>query len=285
MLQTSWFIWGRVIFLVGGVFLLSHLVPSQPLDPWGILNLRKFFQLIGALLLIQVLGVFSVRFLGRRHGLLLTGFLGGIVSSTALTVSLARRHVSSSQKIPAEILPFLGATLAMLCEAFLLVYLGTEQFRWELSLLFLGPILFTVTAIGFLLKRHLSFNLFVENERQVDFFGTMKLVVFIMGILAVSKIVQNFAGQSGLQVLTFVVSLFEIHGSVISNTQLYEAKDVSLWSLGLLLAISIAASYVSKIFLVFTFGSAPFKKYVGFATLGVFLVLASSFLFFHYLVL
>lgn len=281
---APWFIWVKAIIILGSVFLLSVLVPSHPLDPWGLVNLNKFFKLIGALLLIQVSGVLLVKLLGQRHGLLLTGFLGGIVSSTALTVSLARQHAGSTQKVPAELLPFLSATLAMLCEALLFVYLGASEFHWQLGLIFLGPILFTLIAIGFLLRRNLSFALHVENGKIIDLLGTLKLVIFIMGILGLSKIVQNFAGHTGLQALTFLVSLFEIHGSVISNTQLHEAGDLTVVALGTLLGISILASYVSKFFLIAMLGSAHFKKYAGNVTAGVTAVLVLSYLLFRFLI-
>lgn len=282
--RTAWFLWAKVVLVVCGIFIVSYFVPSSPLDPWGLLNLKKFFQLIGSLLLIQISGVLLVRFLGRRHGLLLMGFLGGLVSSTALTASVARQHVASAQKTPAEILPFLSATLAMLCEALLFVYLGTSEFRWQLALIFLGPMIFTLISIVFLMRQHLSFPLHVENDKLIDLSGTFKLVIFIMGILGLSKVVQSFAGPVGLQALTFAVSLFEIHGSVISNTQLYEAGDLTLSSLGFLLSISVLASYVSKLFLVITLGSVQFKKYVGYATAGVSVVLTVSYLFFQSLI-
>jgi uncharacterized membrane protein (DUF4010 family) len=190
----------------------------------------------------------------------------------------------TTQKTPAEISPFLSATLAMLCEALLFVYLGTSEFRWQLALVFLGPILFTLLALGFLMRRHLEFPLHVENDKLIDLSGTFKLVILIMGILGLSRVVQNFAGQAGLNDLTFVVSLFEIHGSLISNTQLYEAGDLTLSSLGALLSISILASYVSKFFLVATLGGPQFKKYVGYVTAGVCVALIFSYLFFQSLI-
>lgn len=279
--KAPWFSWLKVTTLLLGILTLSFLVPNRAVDPWGLLNLRKFFQVIEALLLIQVLGVLSVRLLGRRHGLLLMGFLGGIISSTALTVSLARQNGSSSHKAPAELLPFLAATLAMLVQAFLLAFLGISQFPWEMSLLFIGPIFFTIIVIALMMRKHPSFPLSVENEHLIDLRGTLGLVLFIMAILAVSKLVQNLAGQTGLQFLTFVVSLFEIHGSVISNTQLYESGGLDSSSLADLLTISIVASYTSKIFLVFALGGAHFKKYVALTTFGSLCFVMLSWFLFH----
>lgn len=260
-LQGPEIMWVRVMSLLLGLALLIWILPSRPVDPWGLFNPRKFFQLIEALLIIEVLGVVLVKLLGRRRGLLLMGFLGGLISSTAMTVSLARESEETSTKTPGALLPFLAAILAMLCEALLLAYLGTSHFPLKLLVIFLSPILFTGVAIAILMRKHLSFPLHVENGKIIDLVGTVKMVAFIMCVLALSKLAQNVAGPTGLQFLTFIISLFEIHGSVISSTQLYEAQVLDLPSLGHLLTISIVSSYVSKVALILGLANKNFKRY------------------------
>lgn len=272
----------KLFLLLGGVGLLSQWTSGVALDPWGVFIPKKIFELIGALLLIQALGVLFVRYLGPRHGLLFVGFLGGIVSSTAMTVSLARKHVSTEGQFPIEILPFLSATLAMLLEALLFVGIGVSVGHWKLSLIFIGPILFTIGCILYARKKKIHLPMQLENEKIVDLKGTLKLVFFILAILAVSKAVQNILGAHGLQVLTFVVSLFEVHGSIISNTQLYNAGDLTLQSLGVLLVISIIASYVSKYFLVSTLAGPSLRRYVGMVCVGVSFATGLSWLLFHF---
>lgn len=274
----------KLFLMLGGVGLLSQLTSGVALDPWGVFIPKKIFELIGALLLIQALGVLFVRYLGPRHGLLFVGFLGGIVSSTAMTVSLARKHVSAEGQFPIETLPFLSATLAMLLEALLFVGIGVAAGHWKLSLIFVGPIVFTVGCILYARKKKIHVPMQLENEKIVDLKGTLKLVFFILAILAVSKAVQNVLGAHGLQVLTFVVSLFEVHGSIISNTQLYNAGDLTLQSLGLLLVLSIIASYVSKYFLVSTLAGPTLRRYVGMICVGVSLATGLSWLLFHFVV-
>lgn len=272
----------KLFLLIGVVGILSQWTSGVALDPWGVFIPKKIFELIGALLLIQALGVIFVRYLGPRHGLLFIGFLGGIISSTAMTVSLARKHVSSKDQFPVEVLPFLSATLAMLLEAMLFVFIGVSAGHWTLSFIFIGPVLFTLICIWYARKRKIHVPLHLENEKIVDLKGTLKLVLFIMGILVVSKGVQHILGAHGLQVLTFVVSLFEIHGSIISNTQLHNAGDLTLKSLGILLVISIIASYVSKYFLVAMLAGPVLKRYVGRICVGVSVATLLSWLVFNF---
>jgi hypothetical protein len=69
-------------------------------------------------------------------------------------------------------------------------------------------------------------------------------------------------GQSGLVVLTFIVSLFEIHGSIIANIQLYNSGAFNIHWLGSLLALSIVASYISKLFIISILGSLQIRTYI-----------------------
>ena len=104
----------------------------------------------------------------------------------------------------------------------------------------------------------------------------LKLSVFIVAILSLSKVFQHLFGQKGLLVITSLVSLFEIHGSIIANVQLHELGTVGVSLLSSLLAISVVASYISKLFLIWTLGSPFFRAQVIKSTLLLFFSLAIS---------
>jgi hypothetical protein len=73
-----------------------------------------------------------------------------------------------------------------------------------------------------------------------------------------------------------LVSLFEIHGSVISNVQLHELGGISEFFLSSLLAVSVIASYLSKLFLIWTLGSVPLRSIAIKCTFFLFSTLAIS---------
>ena len=67
------------------------LLPDRDLGPWQALNPRVIGLLVLLIAGLSYLGYFAVRVLGARLGLLLTAVLGGLTSSTAVTVAYARR--------------------------------------------------------------------------------------------------------------------------------------------------------------------------------------------------
>jgi uncharacterized membrane protein (DUF4010 family) len=258
------------------MILLVWAAPVAPLDPWQLLSPKKVATMILALTIIQVLGSTLVYFFGAKAGSILTGFLGGLISSTATTAALAKRSKASRpENLSAENLTFLAATGAMLLEGVALVITGTTSIHWRLLLVVLGPLFVTtLILIRYARKdRSPSLNLAPETFRILPI---LKLTAFIAGVLALSKVLQNAFGQSGLVALTFLVSLFEIHGSVIANVQLHESGAIDVAFLGDLLAISVAASYVSKLFLIYTLGSRSLRLEALKSTSLLFLTLLAS---------
>ncbi len=236
--------------------------------------------MIFALAFLQVMSSILSRFLGSRRGAVLTGFFGGLISSTATTASLAKRSQSSRREdVFTEVLTFLAATLAMLFEGAAILLLGTKDSYSSLLMIVAGPGIVTVVLMMFLYRKAVHTPLAVVGNR-VEFLPLFKLSAFMIGILALSRVLQVVFGQTGILAFTFLVSLFEIHGSIIANVQLYNAGLVDMHLLGGLLTISIAASYLSKVFLIYTIGSSALRGLVlKCTTLLVLSLVASWFVF------
>ncbi|MFN7729921.1 MAG: DUF4010 domain-containing protein [Bdellovibrio sp.] len=239
--------------------LLTWLAPAAPLDPWHLMNPKKVATMIFALAVVQVFGSLMAQYLGARTGALLTGFLGGLVSSTATTASLARRsQLTGTSSTASAMLMFLAATSAMLIEGLVLVTAGLSEVHWPLLLIFVGP-LFATGALILIQSRQVHGQVESSKISEFEVLPILKLAVFILVIISISKILQNYFGKNGIVILTSLVSLFEIHGSIIANVQMHESGSSSTLLLCGLLAISVAASYVSKLFLILTIGSSPLR--------------------------
>lgn len=79
-----------ILFLMM-TFVILPLFPDEPLDPWGYFNLYNIWLMVVLVAGISFFGYIAVRLLGARHGIGLAGLVGGLVSSTAVSLSLSRR--------------------------------------------------------------------------------------------------------------------------------------------------------------------------------------------------
>lgn len=86
------------------------LLPNESMGPWNSLNPRLLGLLVMLIAGIGFVGYFSIRIIGARAGLMLTALLGGLTSSTAVTVAFARLARRSGRRHA-----LLGAGIALAC--------------------------------------------------------------------------------------------------------------------------------------------------------------------------
>lgn len=71
-------------------FIVLPLLPNEAIDPWHALNPYKLWLLVILISGLSLVGYVATRSLGQARGVAVTGLTGGLVSSTAVTLSMAR---------------------------------------------------------------------------------------------------------------------------------------------------------------------------------------------------
>jgi uncharacterized membrane protein (DUF4010 family) len=71
------------------------LLPRRGFGPWQVLNPFEVWMVVVLVTALSFVGFVAMRLLGERRGMAVTGAVGGIVSSTAVTVAMAERSRAS----------------------------------------------------------------------------------------------------------------------------------------------------------------------------------------------
>jgi uncharacterized membrane protein (DUF4010 family) len=79
-------------------FIVLPLIPHRTIDPWNALNPYKLWLLVIMISSLSLIGYIATRWLGPGRGTMLTGLTGGLVSSTAVTISFARGARDSNDR-------------------------------------------------------------------------------------------------------------------------------------------------------------------------------------------
>lgn len=82
--------WRKNSLKVIGAIALLFILPNQGFGPYDGINPYQIWLFVLLISAISLVGYVAVRILGSQHGLLVTGFFGGLASSTAVTLSFAR---------------------------------------------------------------------------------------------------------------------------------------------------------------------------------------------------
>lgn len=72
-------------------FIVLPLLPREPIDPWGAIEPHSLWLLVILIAGLSLVGYVATRALGPGRGTAVAGLAGGLVSSTAVTLSFARR--------------------------------------------------------------------------------------------------------------------------------------------------------------------------------------------------
>lgn len=78
------------LLLAAMTFIALPLLPNRPLDPWGALNPHELWLITILIAAVSFVGYVAVKLVGPSRGLVAAAALGGLVSSTVVTLSLAR---------------------------------------------------------------------------------------------------------------------------------------------------------------------------------------------------
>ena len=71
-------------------FVALPLLPDRAFGPYGALNLHHLWFMVVLISGVSLAGYAALRLVGREHGAVLLGVMGGLVSSTATTLAYAR---------------------------------------------------------------------------------------------------------------------------------------------------------------------------------------------------
>ncbi len=126
--------------LLAATFIVLPLLPDRAIDPWGALNPQKLWLLVLLISGLSLVGYVAVRLLGPDRGIPLTGLTGGLVSSTAVTLSFARqsREKGQARSAPAFACGILIAWGVMFLRVLATVLIVNRALLPRLVLPFLG---------------------------------------------------------------------------------------------------------------------------------------------------
>jgi uncharacterized membrane protein (DUF4010 family) len=77
--------------LLAMTFVLLPLLPHRTVDPWASLNPYELWLMTIMIALMSFVGYVAVKLAGDKQGIAITGIAGGLASSTAVTMTLARQ--------------------------------------------------------------------------------------------------------------------------------------------------------------------------------------------------
>jgi uncharacterized membrane protein (DUF4010 family) len=248
------------LILAAAALVILPLLPDEPVDPWGVLDLRKLWTLAVLVMAINGLGYIAVRALGAKVGLAVAGFFSGFVSSTATIGAMAARtkaHPDLHRGAVAGAAASSIATVVQLAIVIGLVSMATLEAL--LPSLLASGLAATAYAALFTLRS-------VRETTQRDPPAgrpfspkTALLFVLVVGLaLAVSTALTYWLGNRGLLLATGVSGLADAHAAAISAASVAASGRTEVPFAALAVLVGFTTNSVSKAVVAFSLGNRRF---------------------------
>lgn len=244
-------------FLSG--ILTSFGVEHSRIATMELVNPFSVWRVVAIITGVEILGYLMERTLGQKSGWILTSIIGGFVSSTSTTQSLAQQ----SQKIKNENRLLASAVIANLASFFqLIVLLGTVNSRFlvqffpSIAGLILSGIIISLYFSRYASKQKESPQS-LKEKRIFSLAPALQFAALFMGIKIATKTSLVFFGDSGFIVSNILGAVSGMDAVSINIAQL-AGEIVSYQTALLTLILANAVNLLSKVTYSFMYGTRTF---------------------------
>lgn len=224
------------------------LLPDRSFGPYGVLNPFNIWLMVVLISGVSLAGYVAWRLTLEGKGLLLTGLLGGVISSTATTFAYARHARDATHTPSAALTVILLANVAKLLRVLLLTLVIAPAMLPLLLLTMLPALAMTVPALWWHYRRA-SGEKGEESDRLQNptQLGTALLFAAVYAlILLAAAWLSDVVGSGGLFVLSFVSGLTDVDAITLSSARLAEQGNISLVESATAITLAVAANMIFK---------------------------------------
>ena len=242
--------------------IILPLLPNQTIDPLNIFNPRTIWLMVIFVSGIGFVGYILVKYVGKDKGIGLTGFLGGMVSSTAVTFSMSKKSKESEMLAGNYAVGVLLASSVMYLRIFIIVVfleLKLAMHAW------LPLIIFGITGllISYLFKKKIPspINEVFELKNPLELRFALLFGLIFGIVIVVSKAAQLYLGTEALYGVSAIAGITSVDAIVLSVIHLLPVS-INISTAVAAIIIATAANNIVKIVISLYWGSKEFMKFV-----------------------
>lgn len=245
--------------------LLIPFLPNTNVGPYQAINPYEIGWVVILVSGLSFLAYILVKFLGTDRGIILSGILGGVVSSTAVSWIFSHKSRKAPTLAVSSAIAILAASTLMVPRVFVWVYIFDRSLVapliLPLAIIFSGGII--VSYVFY--RRYRPDDENDEAELPLDnplsLRGAILFAFLYTGILLLVEFANDKLGSSGTYLTSVVAALPNIDAITISMAKLGGASIAKQVALNAILLATLSNTVV-KVAISLWFGSKPMRKYI-----------------------
>ncbi|MBZ0235006.1 MAG: DUF4010 domain-containing protein [Deltaproteobacteria bacterium] len=244
--------------------IILPLLPSEPQDPWGALPPRKVAMFVVLIEGVQYVGYVLTRLLGSTRGTGIAGLVGGLTSSTAVTVSMARSAREAPELVrPGQLATFLANTV-MPVRVAIIAGAVSPAVGWRIAgpmagmtLVLLGAALVTWRQLR---QEAPSAPAEITLRNPFQPWGALAWGAVLCVVLLVAKLATQWFGDEGLLIAAGVSGLTDVDAITLAAAEQQRSAVRSTDIAALAIAIAVCSNTIVKGGMAWFGGSRAFGR-------------------------
>ena len=244
--------------------IILPLVPDTNFGPTGleVINPYKTWLMVVLIAGLNFCGYILVKVVGREHGLGITGLLGGLVSSTAVTLSFSQRSRVEPGLAPVLALAILLAWTVMFFRVVVEVGVVNLSLAKDLALgmVIMGGV---SLVICFLLWRRGRITETAEVESGHNPFelgDAIKFGALFAVVIFVAKVAQVYFGNAGLYLAGALAGLTDVDAIALSMANLAQQDPASSGPAARTIVIAVISNTMVKCGMAIWLGAPSMRR-------------------------
>jgi len=249
-------------------FVVLPFLPNQTYGPFDVFNPYKIWLMIVLVSGMSFVGYILIKIFDSKKGIALTGFLGGIVSSTAVTINFSSKSKEEKNEHTLRLLLFgvLIANTIMIIRVLIIVFIIN---RALLEVLILPMLIMTLVAsicsayLWFTRKKLAgSQKADVHHDSPLNIKTALKFGILFGAILFVIKIAQVYFGKTGIYIASIVSGFVDVDAISLSVSNMAGA-NITLKIAATAITLAVMSNLIIKAAYASFFGSKKFRNDIG----------------------
>lgn len=250
--------------LVSAVIL--PLLPNRALDPLGLLNPFQVWLMVVFISGIGFSGYILMNIFGQPRGINIMGFLGGLASSTATTISFSSASREHPEMTPQYARAVIMASTVMFPRIFILILVIHLPLALKVAVP-LAVMLATGLILIYILGKKETAS---REETQTDFkvsnplklSTAVKFGLLFAIVLVVTDFALNSLGSTGVYLTSLLAGLTDVDAISLSVTRLATNNQINTQVAGIAVLSAALANTISKGAISYFSGTRELRKRV-----------------------
>lgn len=204
-------------FAIIGMVVLP-VVPDVTFGPYQVWNLRNIWLVVVLVVGVGLLAYVARRVLGERRGAVVGGLLGGMVSSTATTASVARESRVGMPLPIAVLIASLASAMVFVRELILIAAVAPETLPPMAPPLLLSLLAFGLpVALAFHRARAVATADVPESKNPAALRPALLFVLLLAAVLLAVEFAQRQLGTAGVYAVAGIAGLTDVDAITLST--------------------------------------------------------------------